>query len=202
VIAGYWARACVDEERCLVYGPRLGRLYLLSTADSHAEPMQRVLGLHRFTHDDGLADPADRVLHDRSSLSRFEPRPAPRRFRLFYRLLHHSRRVAPLALMARLVTAAGRRGAGRDQIDLTDIARTIHAVEQDTGLADCYPRALLTLYLCLRTGRACQLSIGSLAPTRMMHAWCSTEGQLPYEAMPEHYMYRPVLMLRFSPRPA
>jgi hypothetical protein len=202
VIAGYWARAYVDEDRCLVYGPRLGRLYLLSTADSHAEPMQRVLGLHRFTHDDGLADPADRVLHDRSSLSRFEPRPAPRRFRLFYRLLHHSRRVAPLALMARLVTAAGRRGAGRDQIDLTDIARTIHAVEQDTGLADCYPRALLTLYLCLRTGRACQLSIGSLAPTRMMHAWCSTEGQLPYEAMPEHYMYRPVLMLRFSPRPA
>lgn len=202
MIAGYWARACVDEERCLVYGPRLGRLYLLAVAETLAEPMQRVLGLHGLVLDDGLADPADRVLHDRSSLSRFEARPAPRRLRAFYRFLHHSRRVAPLALMARLVAAAGRRGAGRDPIDLTDIARTIHAVEQDTGLADCYPRALLTLYLCLRTGRACQLSIGSLAPTRMMHAWCSTEGQLPYEPMPEHYMYRPVLMLQFDPRAA
>jgi hypothetical protein len=202
VIAGYWARACVDEERCLVYGPRLGRLYLLSTADSLAEPMQRVLGLHGLTRDDGLADPAERVLHDRSSLNRFQPRAAPRRLRLFYRLLHHSRRVAPLALTARLVAAAGRRAAGRDRSDLTDIARTIHALEQATGLADCYPRALLTLYLCLRTGRACQLLVGTLAPTRMMHAWCSTEGQLPYEAMPEHYMYRPVLMLPFDPRTA
>ena len=202
MIAGYWARAYVDEERCLVYGPRLGRLYLLSAAESIAKPMQRILGLHGLTLDDGLADPADRVLHDRSSLGRFETRPAPRRLPTFYRLLHHSRRVAPFAVMARLVAAAGRRGAVRDPVDLTDIARTINAVEQGTGLADCYPRALLTLYLCLRSGRACQLTIGSLAPTRMMHAWCSTEGQLPYEPMPEHYMYRPVLMLQFGPRPA
>lgn len=202
MIAGYWARACVDEERCLVYGPRLGRLYLLSAAETLAKPMQRVLGLHGLTLDDGLADPADRVLYDRSGLSRFEPRAAPRRLRLFYRSLHHSRRVAPFAVMARLVAAAGRRSASRDPIDLTDIARTIHAVEQGTGLADCYPRALLTLYLCLRSGRACHLTIGSLAPTRMMHAWCSTEGQLPYEPMPEHYMYRPMLVLRFEPRPA
>lgn len=202
MIAGYWARAYVDEARCLVYGPRLGRLYLLSTAETLAEPMQRVLGLGGLVLDDGLADPADRVLHDRSSLCRFEPRPAPRQLRLFYRLLHHSRRVLPFAVMARLVAMLGRRGAGRDSIDLTDIARTIHDVEQDTGLSDCYPRALLTLYLCVQSGRTCQLAIGSLAPTRMMHAWCSTEGQLPYEPMPEHYMYRPVLTLHFGPRRA
>lgn len=200
MIAGYWARARVDEERCLVYGPRLGRLYLLAAAETLAEPMQRVLGLHGLVLDDGLADPAGGVLHDRSSLSRFEPRPAPRRLRAFYRFLHHSRRVAPFAVTARLVAAAARRSAVRNPIDLTDIARTIHAVEQGTGLADCYPRALLTLYLCLHSGRACQLSIGSLVPTRMMHAWCSTEGQLPYEAMPEHYMYQPLLMLQFDPR--
>jgi hypothetical protein len=104
--------------------------------------------------------------------------------------------------MARLVAAAARRSASRDPVDLTDIARTIHAVEQGAGRADCYPRALLTMYLCLRAGRVCQLLIGSLVPTRMMHAWCSTEGQLPYEAMPEHYMYRPMLMLQFDPRAA
>lgn len=202
MIAGYWARAYVDEARCLVYGPRLGRLYLLSTTETLAEPMQRVLGLHGLTLDDGLADPVDRVLHDRSSLGRFEPRAATRGLRLFYRLLHYSRRVAPFAFVARLVAALGRRGAGRHSIDVNDIARMVHAVEQATGLSDCYPRALLTLHLCVRSGRTCQLSIGSLAPTRMMHAWCSTQGQLPYEPMPEHYMYRPVLMLHFDPRPA
>lgn len=202
MIAGYWARACVDEQRCLVYGPRLGRLYLLAAAETLAEPMQRVLGLHGLVLDDGLADPANRVLHDRPGLSRFETRPAPRQLQAFYQLLHHSRRVAPFAAMARLVAATARRSASRDPVDLTDIARTIHAVEQGTGRADCYPRALLTLYLCLRAARACQLSIGSLVPTRMMHAWCSTEGQLPYEPMPEHYMYRPMLVLRFEPRPA
>jgi hypothetical protein len=200
VNAGYWARAFVDEDRCLVYGPRLGRLYLLSTAESLAAPMQRVLGLHGLTLDDGLADPVDRVLHDRSSLRPYESRPAARRLRLFYRFLHHSRRVAPFARVARLVAALGRRRAGRDLIDLTEIARTIHAVEQDTGLSDCYPRALLTLYLSVGSGRTCQLSIGSLAPTRMMHAWCSTEGQLPYEPTAEHYLYRPVLTLHFGPR--
>lgn len=198
MIAGYWARAFVDEERCLVYGPRLGRLYLLSAAESLKGPVQRVLGLHGLTLDDGLVDPADRILHDRSSLSLAGPTPAPLGLRLFYRFLHHSRRIVPFAAMARLVTAVVRRSPTRESIGLADIARTVHAVEQDTGLADCYPRALLTSYLCLREGRDCQLSIGTLAPTRKMHAWCSTEGQLPYEAMPEHYMYRPVMVLRLT----
>jgi hypothetical protein len=202
VTAGYWARAQVDGEQCLVYGPRLGRLYLLSMADALAQPVQRVLGLHGFMLLDRLVDPADRILHDRSSLSRLEPWPASRRLRLFYRCLHHSRRFVPFAAMARLVAAVGRRGAGRETVSLTEIARTVYAVEQGSGLADCYPRALLTCYLCLRTGRACQLAIGTLAPTRKMHAWCATEGQLPYEAMPEHYMYQPVLTLHFTPRTA
>jgi hypothetical protein len=200
VTAGRWARACVDGDRCFVYSPRLGRLYLLSTAESLAGPFQRVLGLRGLARDDGLADPAERILHDRSQLDRCARRSAPRRLRLFYRVLHHTRRILPFAAMARLVAALARaRGPAHELRDLAGVAITVHAVERDTGLADCYPRALLTLYLCRRSGRSCQVCIGTLVPTRKMHAWCASEGVLPYEALPEHYLYQPVLSLQFDP---
>lgn len=74
----------------------------------------------------------------------------------------------------------------------------VHGIEQSLGYSDCYPRALMTLYLCLSSRRDCDLTIGLLAPTRKMHAWCSSEGQLPYEALPEHYMYQPLMVMNFS----
>ena len=161
--------------------------------------MQRVLGLRAFTLDDGLVDPADRILHDRSSMARLAPVRAPPGLRLLYRVLHRSRRVVPFVTMARVVARVGRRVSPGAYGSLADIARTVHAVEQETGLADCYPRSLLTCYLCLRSARTCQLSLGTLAPTRKMHAWCTSDGELPYEALPEHYLYRPLLRLQFEP---
>ena len=161
--------------------------------------MQRVLGLHGLTLDDHLTDPADRILHDRSSLSASEPVWVSLRLRFLYRFLYWSRHFLPFAVMARTVAAVARCQSNRMLLGVSDIARAVHAVELQTKRADCYPRALVTCYLCLRHRRKCELSIGTLAPTRMMHAWCSTEGQLPYEARPEHYMYRPVLVLRLSP---
>jgi hypothetical protein len=198
-IRGSWARVFVDPERCLVYGPALGRLYLLSASHALEGPMQRVLGLHGFALDDELPDPAERIVHDRSSLNAVEPVAAPRSLRSLYRLLHYSRHLVPFRLAAAGVEFLARRSPARPAGEVADIGRQVHAVERATGIADCYPRALLTCYLCLRNGRGCELAIGTLAPTRKMHAWCSTAGQLPYEAMPEHYLYRPLLVLPLSP---
>jgi hypothetical protein len=39
-------------------------------------------------------------------------------------------------------------------------------------------------------GRGCVLAVGALAPTRKMHAWCSVDGVLPCEPLPEHYLYQ------------
>jgi hypothetical protein len=82
---------------------------------------------------------------------------------------------------------------------VSEIGRLVHAVEQAVGLTDCYPRALLTCYLCLTSGLRCELTVGTLAPTRKLHAWCSTGGALPYEPSPEHYLYRPLLVVALAP---
>ena len=80
------------------------------------------------------------------------------------------------------------------------IGRLVHGVESAIGLADCYPRALLTAWLSLSHGLRCELVVGTLAPTRKMHAWCSIHGQLPYEALPEHYLYQPLLIMSLTPK--
>ena len=43
------------------------------------------------------------------------------------------------------------------------------------------------------------LIVGVLSPTRKMHAWCEVDGELPYEPMPEHYLYQPLWTLALTP---
>jgi hypothetical protein len=99
--------------------------------------------------------------------------------------------------MARIVCALCVRAPACKRT-LSDIGRLVFEVERSAGIEDCYPRALLTLYLCLQAGHPCELLVGCLAPTRKMHAWCSSAGTLPYEALPEHYMYQPLYALAFE----
>jgi len=66
------------------------------------------------------------------------------------------------------------------------------AVERSIGISDCYPRALLTAYLCMCARLNCEVTIGILTPTAMMHAWCSTGGSVPYEPDPQHWLYSPL----------
>jgi Transglutaminase-like superfamily len=201
-IPGCWSRVFIDSQRCFVYGPSLGRLYLLTREESLQRPLQRLLGLGSLTFNDNLSDPAQRIVHDRPSLREMLLLPAPRFLCIGYRLLRCSRHVMPFGLAVALVRrlACSSRALRHDTV--AGIGRLIHAIETAIGFADCYPRALMTSYLCLRSGRTCNLVIGSLVPTRKMHAWCTTDGELPYEALPEHYMYRPLLIFTLLPTPA
>lgn len=201
-----WTRVLVDDRRGLLYGPGTGRLYLLGPREAEDRWLRRVLGLARWTFDDDLEDPAATVAHDATSFRGATPPLARASLRGAYRLLDQTRSVLPFGLAVRLTAAAARRRARRGALAANGnidrvgaIARAIHALERDVGYADCYPRALLTAYLALSVGTACRISIGVLAPTRKMHAWCTVDGVVPYEPMPEHFLYRPLLVISLDP---
>ena len=198
-IVGRWSRVFVDNQRCLVYGLSLGRLYLLTGPESRQGVLQKLLGLGSMAFHDHLSDPANSIVHDRPGLREMPLLPAPWSLRIAYCVLHYSRHLVPFVAAVVLLRSVS--GSRRTQRPATvgRIGRLVHAIETAVGFADCYPRALMTSYLCLRSGRPCELTIGTLAPTRKMHAWCSTVGELPYEALPEHYMYRPLLIITLSP---
>ena len=198
-VGGSWTRVFVDGERCLVYGPSIGRLYLLAAHEARERHLQRLLGLRPFALRDDLADPVTRIVHDLSNLKAMPLVAASMSLRIAYRLVHRSRQLVPFAVMVAIVGRAAKRRLSGPQPTVSDIGRLVHGIEHAVGLTDCYPRALMTCYLCLKSGRSCELVVGALAPTRMMHAWCSTNGELPYEALPEHYMYRPLLVMTLSP---
>jgi hypothetical protein len=191
-----WTDIGVDGRRALVYGPRIGRLYLLPIEQARDPQFHRVIGLAGVPRFDTLADPIDRIVLDRTQLNDEASIRASLTLSVLYRLLLWSRRLLPLRATARLVEAAARcRQPTRIGMSAADIGRLVHQVEARTRIADCYPRALLTAFLCLTSGRGCTLTVGVLAPTRKMHAWCGVEGELPYEPLPEHYLYQPLWML-------
>ncbi len=197
-----WAEVSVDDHLALVYGPRLGRLYLLPTSSSRDPIFRRVVGLADDARLDELADPVARIVHDLPSLADAPRQPIPPWPGLAYRSLSRSRRILPLRAAARLIRRLGAAGLGRiapAKLSTSEIGRLVHAVEQQLGRSDCYPRALLTALIAGAAGRPCLLTVGVLAPTRKMHAWCSIDGELPYEPLPEHYLYQPLWRLALSP---
>ncbi len=219
------SQALIDGPRSglhLIYGPRLGRLYLLPGERARDRALQRMLGLRAACQRDALADPVERIVCDEAALSEYPLADSSGALRLAYRALHRSRRYLPFRAASALVQQAARRarprgapaldaidashGAGTanasdasDTADLCRIGRRVRDLEHQLGLADCYPRALVTAYLCLLAGRRCTLTIGVLAPTRKMHAWCSVQASLPYEPLPEHYLYRPLWSNTLAP---
>jgi hypothetical protein len=204
LVRTFWTRVPVDGDRCLVYGPRLGRVYLLASRQALDPLLQGLLGLARSSLVQDLVDPAIRLADSAESLEFAARALPPTQLRLLYVMLHRSRHVLPFRTVATLLHRSARKRVmgtnamgGPDRV--SQIGRLVHAIERRESLADCYPRALVTAYLCLSSGLPCDLAIGTLAPTRMVHAWCSTRGELPYEAFPEHYMYRPLFVMRLSP---
>ena len=201
-----WTRVLVDDRRSLLYGPGTGRLYLLGPREAEDPRLRRLLGLAQSTFAADLDDPAAAVAHDAASFRGTAPPRARASLRAAYRLFDRTRSVLPFGLAARLAAAAARRERRRRPSDANGgagtvdaIARAIHALERDVGYADCYPRALLTAFLAVARGSACRIVIGVLAPTRKMHAWCAVDGVVPYEPSPEHYLYRPLLVLSLDP---
>lgn len=192
----------VDEDRSFVYGPRLGSLYLLTDKQCEDTLLGRVLGLGGYTWCAALPDPTARVVHDLTTLKGSAAVQHPWGLCQAYRFFHVSRSVCSLHLVLRVLSRLARASARPGNVlSVPDIGRVVHGIEQHLGWADCYPRALITAYLCLRHGHPCDVTVGVLSPTRMLHAWCSADGLLPYEPMPEHYMYQPLVVTSLAPRP-
>jgi hypothetical protein len=113
---------------------------------------------------------------------------------LVYRLVHRYRSLASVSRvlrLARLIAWLQPRRAW----SIADIGGIVFSVEQAAGLSDCYPRSLITAYLCMRSRRDCSLAIGILAPTPNLHAWCATEQVVPFEPDPPHWWYRPLTVI-------
>jgi hypothetical protein len=119
--------------------------------------------------------------------------------RVAYRLFHICRGWIPLnvALWSYCCVARGR-GNG-EALTLSAIGKAVRDIEIATGLSNCYPRALLTSGLCFSHGYTSDLLIGCLAPTTKMHAWTVSDGVVPYEPQPEHYLYRPLIQYTIHP---
>lgn len=185
-----WSPLPIDSSRSFVFSPRSGRTYLLDTGAAEVGIIPRLLGLRPANRQRELLDPATAVLSTIASnavdvgwfLSRI------------YQLVHRHRRIASTC---RVLTMSRTVARLRTPLDLTldDIGHVVQAVEERAGISDCYPRALITAYLCIRSRRDCAVAFGMLAPTPNLHAWCSSERVVPFEPDPPHWWYRPLAVI-------
>jgi hypothetical protein len=193
-----WTRLPLGDGRWLVYSPRFGRTYLLDADSATVGVLPRLVGLHSGDYRESLEDPAGSV----APLDPAAPEPTVGRLlTLLYTLFHRHRSIASISRAIRLAALLTRLQPHRRQWGAAEVGRLVRAVERSAGISDCYPRALLTAYLCMLAGLPCEITVGILAPTRNMHAWCSTDGSIPYEPEPEHWYYRPLVVFNVTSSP-
>ncbi|MBK7969860.1 MAG: lasso peptide biosynthesis protein [Bacteroidetes bacterium] len=194
IMQGRWTRLCIYSN-CFIYGPRLGALYLLPQETSNEKIFLRTLGLGKFVLQNELQDPARDIIHDLSVLKENREEPACSVFHCWlYSFIHWSRHVLPFPLTLKVMTGIFRFIRRKHPFSSDKIGIILYAIEKKTGLQNCYPRSVITACLCAQNSLPWDVVIGILAPTRMMHAWCSTNGHLPYEPFPEHHMYQPLII--------
>lgn len=187
----WWIRLPVGDGRFLVYSPLFGRTYLLPEEFAASSFLPRLIGLKRENLRNCLADPAGSVaLVDGAGLCPEAGSFLPRLYTFFHRyraIVTIGRAILLAVWLVRLQGTGGHRSAA-------EIGSMVMAVERKLGVSDCYPRALLTAYLCLVAGLGCEVTVGILPPTKNLHAWCSTEGVIPYEPVLRHWWYRPLVV--------
>ncbi len=199
----WWVRLPSGDGRYFVYSPRFGRTYLLAAELATSRVLPFLLGLRAANHRETLSDPAVSV----HLVGAFEkplsavPDGPPRTERggnvgwflpLLYVFFHRYRTIASISRAVFLARCLARLHPGRRQWGTTEVGRAVMAVEHKVGISDCYPRALLTAYLCLSARLGCRVAVGILAPTANMHAWCSTGGIIPYEPVRDHWWFSPL----------
>lgn len=187
----WWTRVPFGDGRWLVYSPRFGRTYLLTGESATSPVLPALLGLNTARYLDSLPDPAGSV----ELVDGEESEVVFGRFLvILYLFFHRHRTIASIDRGIRLAKWFARLQHCRRPLEAPDVGRVVMAVERLVGISDCYPRALLTAYLCMTAQLSCKVTVGILAPTANMHAWCSSEGTIPYEPEPEHWFYRPLVV--------
>lgn len=186
-----WTRLPFGDGRWLVYSPRFARTYLVPPNVANSAALPSLLGLRSTGYRQQLPDPARSV----GPLDGAESgTPAGRLLPLLYVFFHRHRTVASIDRAIRLASWLARRRS-RQPWGAREIGKLIRAVESSVGISDCYPRALLTAYLCMTARLNCEVTVGILAPTVNMHAWCSIGGAIPYEPDPSHWFYSPLVVV-------
>ena len=189
-----WTRI-LDSGFFFVYSPFLGRLYRVSGDILSDRIFSRILGLRDENFRETLEDPATGILLSEPDFVGRPPASNLRTLRLLYRVFHWSRYLVSFCFMLRQIRFWGRAVSKEGSPLAVEIGQRVYEVERACGVADCYPRALMTAYLCVKYGLSCEVSVGALVPTRKMHAWCSVRGMIPYEDFPGHYMYQPLIVV-------
>lgn len=198
-----------DGEHRLLYSPRFGTTYRLTATEADNGLIRAILGLHASEQVEQILDPVDRVLiggafekeipADTLALWCSRERPEDlRTLRRWYRRVHRHRwcfRPSGARLVARQIS----RSFKETDLTLERIATLIAATEHGLGVSDCYPRSILGGALCLVAGLPCRVTIGILAPTRKLHAWCSSQGALVYEPTPRHWWFQPLADFIYGP---
>jgi hypothetical protein len=195
-----------DDDRRFVYSPRFAAAYLLNEGQIANGLLLSLLGLNVSSRASSVSDPAARVelggVHEKGIASadieqwaRLEPEALSQHLRRWYRLFHKHRRLFTPRDAHRWVGSPSASGWWPG-LTLDRIAKLVAITERSAGFSDCYPRALITGALCAIGGLPSSITIGMLAPTRKLHAWCTSEGALVYEPTPRHWWYRPLIEFR------
>jgi hypothetical protein len=200
----FWTSLAAGDGRAFLFSPRFNRTYLLAEDLANSAVCASLLGLNLKNRLESLVDPAARVelvgAFEKPSVS-LPGEVLPNVGKMLPRLycfLHGNRSIASIARAIFIAKMLARRDRGDARRTVREIGETVRAVEVEVGISDCYPRALLTAYLCLASGRSCELTVGILAPTRNIHAWCSTRGVIPFEPVFHHWWYRPLVLFELS----
>jgi hypothetical protein len=143
-----WTRLAVGDGRYFLFSPLFGRAYLVDRDATSAYAW--AFRLRRSGFRARLSDPACGVALVGAAAPVIIP---GRLLQVLYRFLHRSRSVMPIGCAVRIVRWLAWLRPVRDGNTLADIGATVCSVERVAGFSDCYPRAVLTAYLCLRAGR-------------------------------------------------
>jgi len=199
-----WTRSVTVLGRVFLFSPRFNRTYVMDAGTAENTLYTAVLGLPARGASIQLADPAAAV----ARVGRFEKPVQPaadenavdvgRLLPTLYLFIHKFRSVATIARCAACIRVVRRFAPATTSMTVADIGKTAHWIEIQAGVSDCYPRSIITAILCARAGRDCSIAVGILAPTKLLHAWCSSKGVIPYEPVRHHWWFQPLAVFDIS----
>jgi hypothetical protein len=198
-----WTPVSAGDGRFFVYSTRFGSTHLVTKEVISSAIFRFALGLCQTARRDSLVDPATAV---RLSGAFEKPLQLPQgagnaQFRKpdsllprLYLLFHRHRVIFSIPRAIKLCKLLLWLWGRNDTLCVTDIGELVKTVEDQVGISDCYPRALLTAYLCLAAQQRSHIVVGILAPTTSLHAWCCVYGIIPYEPVDRNWWYRPLVI--------
>jgi len=173
-----WKPVSTGDGRSLVYSPRFNSAYLFPNQLISSSLLLFVLGLAQPDRQKSLEDPATTVAlvgaYEKEILKLQNSHKIDykkvagylvRLYKFFNKrrfLLSLGRATPSLKLLAALLP-------GHNNYSVPEIGHVVMEVERIAKISDCYPRALVTALLCLKSSHPCKITIGILAPTTSMH---------------------------------